>query len=80
LGRKELRLQMALPAEELPELMTNLETAKLLRMSPRTLEGLRMSGNGPPFTKTGPGRGARVLYRRSAVLAWLAQFDRDSTS
>jgi hypothetical protein len=62
--------------EPLPEFMTTEEVGKLFRMSTRTLEGLRMSGKGPPYTKVGPGRGSKVLYRREAVLAWLAKFDR----
>jgi hypothetical protein len=36
----------------------------------------RMSGNGPPFIKIG----RKVLYRRRAVLEWLAECERRPTS
>jgi hypothetical protein len=62
--------------EPLPELMTTQETAALLRMAAQILEGLRMSGKGPPYTKVGPGKASKVLYRREQVMAWLAQFDK----
>ena len=67
---------MAEPVK-LPELLTTPEAAELLRTSSRTLEGFRAAETGPPFTKLGPGKSAKVLYRRQALLEWLAQFDRN---
>jgi hypothetical protein len=51
-------------------------TAELLGLSGRTLEGFRLSGNGPPFRKFG----RRVLYSRSDVLSWADAQLRISTS
>jgi hypothetical protein len=48
--------------------LTNAETAKYLRLSPRTLEKMRGLGNGPHFCKFG----RRVLYEISEVDAWAA--------
>lgn len=47
--------------------LTQGEAAKLLRLSPRTLERHRVSGTGPRFTKAG----RRVLYRISELEAWV---------
>ena len=47
--------------------MTQAEAAELLRLSPRTLERLRVIGTGPRFAKAG----RRVLYRRGDVEAWV---------
>lgn len=47
------------------------EAAELLRMSPRTLESHRLNKTGPKFYKAGPGRGAKVLYTREDLKAWL---------
>jgi len=60
-----------------PELLTTLEAAELLLTSARTLEGYRSAGIGPPFAKLGPGKAAKVLYRRQALYDWLAQFDQN---
>ena len=70
---------MSKPLQQ-PELLTTLEAAELLRTSSRTLEGFRCADTGPPFTKLGPGKSAKVLYRRQALLDWLAQFDRNPAS
>jgi predicted DNA-binding transcriptional regulator AlpA len=52
------------------------ETAEILRLSERTLERHRLSGEGPPFVKLG----RRVVYRRSDIEAWTRANTRRSTS
>ena len=52
------------------------EAAKLLRLSPRTLERQRLDGTGPKFVKLG----RRVLYRASDLEAWLQNRTFQSTS
>jgi len=46
--------------------LTNAESATLLRLSPRTLEKLRVEGGGPRFHKFG----RRVLYAIADIEAW----------
>nr|WP_241119826.1 helix-turn-helix domain-containing protein [Achromobacter xylosoxidans] len=46
--------------------MTNAEAADYLRLSPRTLEKLRVQGGGPRFRKFG----RRVLYAVTDLEAW----------
>ena len=52
--------------------MTTHEVAELLRRPVEALRYWRWRGEGPPSFKVG----ARVLYRRDAVLAWLAERER----
>jgi excisionase family DNA binding protein len=47
--------------------MTTKQAAELLRLSKRTLERLRVAGNGPPFVK--PSSRA-VRYRLEDLQAW----------
>ena len=47
--------------------LTQDEAAKRLRLSPRTLERMRLNGDGPRFIKAG----RRVLYRNSSLEAWV---------
>lgn len=54
-----------------PELMTTLEVAQYLRMSRRTMEGMRYDGTGPNYIKLGVGPKAKVVYRRKDVETWL---------
>ncbi len=56
--------------------LTQIETAKLLRISARTLERQRVEGPGPKFIKAG----RRVLYRRSDIDDWTDQRTFTSTS
>jgi predicted DNA-binding transcriptional regulator AlpA len=53
------------------EFLTTKEVAKWMRVSPRTLEGLRRNGKGPPFTRLGPFQNAKVVYSRSAIIEWM---------
>ena len=59
------------------ELLTTPEIADLLRVSPRTVEGWRVNGDGPPFRKFG---GGRVLYHRGDLEKWLEDCRRRSTA
>jgi len=56
--------------------VTTPEAAKLLHLSPRTLERRRSRGDGPRFHKAG----RRVLYRIDEIEAWLSTNGFDSTS
>ena len=54
---------------QLPDLMTEAETAELLRARPQTLTNWRHLGVGPPWVKMV----GRVRYRREAVDQWLRE-------
>ena len=58
------------------EVMTSGEAAALLRVSQSFLAKARMNGSGPAFAKIG----ARIVYRREALLRWLADREHFSTS
>ena len=53
------------------ELLTTPEAARLLRLSIPTLERMRSAGTGPAFIRLGPGRRARIAYRRAELEAFL---------
>jgi excisionase family DNA binding protein len=57
-------------------LLTQAETAELLRLSERTLERWRVQGGGVPFVKLG----RRVVYRRIDIDKWVASHVVSSTS
>jgi Helix-turn-helix domain len=57
-------------------LLSTSEAADALRLSPRTLERLRLVGGGPVFVKAG----RRVLYREPDLAAWIESRVRGSTS
>ena len=52
-----------------PEFMDTRAAGVLLGLSPRTLEGYRVSGGGPAFHRFGN----RVRYRRLDLDAWAAE-------
>ncbi len=56
------------------------EAAKFLRLSPRTLEGYRRTGEGPPFHKLNKGKQARVVYLLSDLKEYAHARRYDSTS
>jgi excisionase family DNA binding protein len=58
------------------ELQTTEEAADMLRLSRRTLERWRVTGEGPAFFKMGN----RVSYRLSDIEAWVAARVVGSTS
>ncbi|MDX2264117.1 MAG: helix-turn-helix domain-containing protein [Hyphomicrobiales bacterium] len=61
-------------------LLTTVEAADYLRLSPRTLEDMRVTGAGPRYFKLGPGKRSKVVYRREDLETWLARFGFGSTS
>jgi predicted DNA-binding transcriptional regulator AlpA len=56
--------------------LTQSEAAQFTRLSPRTLERMRLTGNGPRYTKAG----RRVIYARRAIEEWLENRTYKSTS
>jgi hypothetical protein len=62
------------------DLLVSKVAARYLQVSPRTLERWRVEGTGPSFRKLGPGKRAKVLYRRGDLDTWLAGFTYSSTS
>lgn len=60
-----------------PLLMTEQEAAKLLGLSPRTLQKWRITGNGPVFVRAS----ARAIrYQRPDLERWVEDRRRASTS
>ena len=57
-------------------LLTQSDAAKLLRLSERTLERLRLQGGGPLYVKAG----RAVRYRETDLEAWIAARVVSSTS
>jgi excisionase family DNA binding protein len=57
-------------------LLTQGEAARLLRLSERTLERLRVSGSGPVYVKAG----RLVRYREADLEEWIASRVVNSTS
>jgi excisionase family DNA binding protein len=55
---------------------TQAEAAQYTRLSPRTLERMRLNGTGPKYTKAG----RRVIYSREAIQLWLEKRTYQSTS
>lgn len=60
--------------------LTTAEAAEYLRLKRRTLEDMRVTGNGPRYFKMGPGRMARVVYRKIDLDGWVEKFSYASTS
>lgn len=60
--------------------LTTKEVADYLKITPCTLEGMRMNGSGPPYYKVGPFRKSAVRYSQEDVDAWLQENHINSTS
>ncbi len=56
------------------------EAAAMLRLSPKTLERMRVEGSDLRYYKAGKGKRARVLYLASDIQEWLAGHAYNSTS
>lgn len=61
----------------LNELLKEADAAEFLKMSVRTLQGMRLKGGGPSFVKISH---RAVRYRRSDLLSWIDSKIRMSTS
>lgn len=70
---------MGQPPERMT-LLTTVEAAKYLRLSPRTLEDYRIKGGGPVFIRIGLGRRAPVLYDLEDLNGWLKSQKRGSVA
>lgn len=66
----------AVPVATPARYLTNSEAAAFLRLSPRTLEKLRVLGGGPRFRKFG----RRVLYAIADLEAWADEHSYGMTS
>lgn len=53
------------------QLMTPAEVEEDYGIAVQTLANYRYQGIGPAYVKKTPGRGGRIVYRRSAIEAWL---------
>lgn len=62
------------------EYLDTREAAALLRLSPRTLERMRVDGAGPKYFKAGGGIRSKVLYRREELRAFVEGVQFGSTS
>ena len=60
----------------MPHLLNQSEAAELCRLSARTFERYRATGDGPKYIKAG----RRVLYRQADIEAWITACVRTSTS
>jgi len=58
------------------QLLTTQQAAESLGISRRTLENMRLKGNGPVYTKIG----SLVRYPEAQLEAWLLSNQRSSTS
>jgi len=65
---------------EPPRYLNSAEAGRILRLSARTLERMRVEGSGPRYLKAGRGSRARVLYRPADLYAWLDAQVYQSTS
>jgi len=52
------------------QFLTTVECAAILRLSPRTLERMRVQGAGPRYVKAGRGLRSKVLYQMADILSW----------
>jgi len=59
-------MRLNAPQPAVTRYLTNAESATLLRLSPRTLEKLRVEGGGPRFHKFG----RRVVYAIADIEVW----------
>ena len=59
------------------ELLKEADAAEFLKVSVRTLQGWRCSGDGPKFVRVS---GRMIRYRRQDLLDWIASRTVSSTS
>lgn len=56
------------PRGESPDLVTEVEIAPVVGLSPKTLSNMRSRGEGPPYVRIS---GRAIRYSRRAVDAWI---------
>ena len=66
--------------EEQDAFLTTREAAQHLGLCEQTLRRKRITGDGPRYVKLGNGPGARCVYSRAELQAWLAARTFASTS
>ncbi len=72
------RLLLAVDESEAENLLLNTkDAAQLLDLTPRSMEGFRYKGGGPPYTKLSP---RAIRYRLSDLQTWVKNRLRSSTS
>lgn len=54
-----------------PTWLTTAEVAELLRVTPRTIENMRLEKRGPPYLLLGAEGIGRVVYNLRDVMAWV---------
>lgn len=59
-----------------PVFMTSAEVAEMLKMSPRTLEKMRLESRGPKYYRLGDNGKSKVLYMFDEVLEWVQRHKR----
>lgn len=64
---------MTFPLENGGDVLTESQCARLLGVSPSTLENMRRAGNGPPYSRISSGKKGGVRYLRPRVMEWLAE-------
>lgn len=55
----------------LPVYLTSTEAANLMRISPRTLEKMRLEKRGPGYFRLGKSGRSKVIYSLSEVTQWM---------
>ncbi|MDQ8698158.1 helix-turn-helix domain-containing protein [Hyphomicrobium sp. LHD-15] len=63
-----------------PVFLTSIEVAHMLRLSPKTLEKMRLEKRGPEYFRLGNAGRAKVIYRLADVEEWLAKLHRPSVT
>ncbi len=74
------RQTTTIPTQEPKRYLNSEEAGRILRLSARTLERMRVEGSGPKYLKAGRGTRARVLYRPADLDLWLESRTFSSTS
>lgn len=59
-----------------PVFLTCVEVAQMLRLSPKTVEKMRLEKRGPRYFRLGEAGRAKVIYKLDDVEEWLAKFHR----
>lgn len=65
---------------KVPVFLTCIEVADMLRLSPKTLEKMRLEKRGPKYFRLGNAGRAKVIYRLADVEEWLTKLHRPSVT